>query len=183
METDTPSEFYVLIDNRIDGPAGTLGSPNSTDPVLGGILQWVLDGGWVRMNSGSSPGGLPDYTGVDEGGDSVGPGLGLNQFYSIYKFPTIGTNATVSNPGVNGGNMISLVVIPLPDTNEPITSFSNSPITISEGDPANLNWIIHPDATAGTIDQALGDILPLTTDGKGTAPVTPAVTLSSPEIL
>jgi hypothetical protein len=70
IQTDVVSEFYLLVDNRINGPAGNNSSPNTSDPDLGGTLQWVIDGGWERVNTGISPNGQGDYTGVDEGGDA-----------------------------------------------------------------------------------------------------------------
>jgi hypothetical protein len=108
ITTDEPSNFWLLVDNRMDGAAGNVNSPNSTDPVLEGALQWVVDGGWVRLNTGISPNGQADYTGVDEGGEGVGPGVGLNQFYSVYTLPTLETSVTVHGV-VNGGNFISLI--------------------------------------------------------------------------
>ena len=100
-----PAYWYLLLDNRIDGPAGTTGSPNTSDPVLGGGFQWVIDGGWQRVNTGISPNGQADYTGVDESGDG-----GLNQFYSVWTLPEPSTSVTVNNNGVGGSNMIALVV-------------------------------------------------------------------------
>jgi hypothetical protein len=115
VTTDILSDFYVLIDNRINGPAGTAGSDNFTDPVLGGTLQWVIDGGWQRVNTGISPNGQADYTGVDEGGNETGPGLGLNQFYSIWKTPELATAASVGSNGTGGSNMVALVAVPIPE--------------------------------------------------------------------
>ena len=108
-----PSNWYLLIDNRIDGPAGNASSPNTSDPVLGGNLQWVIDGGWQRVKTGISPNDADDYTGVDEGGDGEGAGVGLNQFYSVYTQPAPTASVTVSNNGTGGSNMIALVVAPL----------------------------------------------------------------------
>ncbi len=113
VTTDTASVFYLLVDNRVNGPSGDTSSPNSTDPDLGGTLQWVLDEGFIRVNTGISPNGQADYTGVDEGGDGVGPGQGLNQFYAVYRSPVPGTSASVRNNGVGGSNMIALVAIPV----------------------------------------------------------------------
>ena len=176
IQTDVVSEFYLLVDNRINGPAGNNSSPNTSDPDLGGTLQWVIDGGWERVNTGISPNGQGDYTGVDEGGDAVGAGLGLNQFYSVYKHPGISALVTVNSNGLGGNNMISLVAVPAPDANVPIGSFAAVPSVISEGDSASLDWIIHSGITFGTIDQGVGDILPLTTDGNGNVSVSPTVT-------
>lgn len=109
--SDVTSHFYLLVDNRVNGPSGNTSSSNGTDPSLGGTLQWVIDGGWERVNTGISPGGAADYTGVDEGGDSVGAGQGLNQFYSVFLLANR-TSVTVRNNGVGGSNMVSLVVAP-----------------------------------------------------------------------
>lgn len=111
---DGPMTWYLLVDNRVNGLAGDNSSPNSTDPDLGGTLQWVIDGNWERVSTGMSPNGQADYTGVDEGGDGVGPGQGLNQFYSVYKFPLDINVVTAFNNGVGGNNMISLVAVPEP---------------------------------------------------------------------
>ena len=112
VTTDVSSDFYLLVDNRLNGPAGSGGSANTSDPVLGGTLQWVIDDGWQRVNTGISPGGQADYTGVDEGGNAVGAGQGLNQFYSVYKFPSSETSVSVNGPAIGGNNMIALVVVP-----------------------------------------------------------------------
>ena len=107
VEADGITTWYLLVDNRLDGPAGNKNSPNNTDPVLGGNLQWIIDDGWVRVNTGISPNGLPDYTGVDESGDGFGPGQGLNQFYSVYSIT--GDSVTIRGQGIGGSNMMSLV--------------------------------------------------------------------------
>ena len=111
ITTDVSSDFYLLIDNRVNGPAGSANSSNSSDPVLGGTLQWVIDGGWTRVNTGISPNGQADYTGVDEGGNGNGAGQGLNQFYSVYTLTGL-TSVTVGSNGTGGSNMISVVAVP-----------------------------------------------------------------------
>jgi len=176
ITTDVTSEFYLLIDNRLDGPNAAIGSPNTDDPILGGTLQWVIDGGWERMNTGISPDGQADYTGVDESGNGVGPGQGLNQFYSVYKYPINATTVTVGGNQINGTNMISLVAVPAPDGGAPIGSFAAAPPTISEGESASLNWIISQSATTASIDQGIGDVLVTTVDGRGSVDVSPTVT-------
>lgn len=107
---DTLTNWYLLIDNRLNGPAGDASSPNSTDPVLGGTLDWVTLGGWQRVSTGISPGGQSDYTGVDEGGDGS-----LNQFYSVYEYPIQTNVVTVFSNGIGGSNMISLVGTAIPE--------------------------------------------------------------------
>lgn len=111
VTTDAPSFFYLLIDNRIDGPAAAL-KANDSDPVLGGTLQWVIDGAWQRVDTGISPMAQADYTAVDESGNGVGPGVALNQFYSVWTLPDALTSVTVRNNGIGASNMISLVAAP-----------------------------------------------------------------------
>ena len=105
---DTVSTFYLLLDNRLDGTAGNTSSPNTTDPDLGGTLSWINDDGWTRVNTGISPNGQADYTGVDEGGNAVGAGMGLNQFYSVYAL--IGTSVDIKQQGIGGSNNYSVVI-------------------------------------------------------------------------
>ncbi len=115
VTADTATDWYLLIDNRVNGLAGDNSSPNTSDPVLGGTLQWVVDGGWLRVNTGLSPNGQDDFTAVDEGGNGVGPGQGLEQFYSVYTLAGSPSSVTVSNNGIGGNNMISLVGIAVPE--------------------------------------------------------------------
>lgn len=177
ITADQPSTFYLLIDNRLNGPAGNTGSPNSTDPELGGTLEWVLEGGWERVNTGISPEGLPDYTGVDESGDGFGPGEALNQFYSVYKFPTTTTSVVVGSNGVGGSNMISVVVGPAEDGElPPIASFRASPGAIAFGAASSLNFLLNPSATLAQIDREIGSVLGrLDENGSGAVEVSPAV--------
>ena len=107
VEADGITTWYLLVDNRLDGIAGNKNSPNNTDPVLGGTLQWIIDDGWERVNTNISPNGQADYTGVDESGDGFGPGQGLNQFYSVYSLTS--DSVTVRGQGIGGSNMLSLV--------------------------------------------------------------------------
>ncbi|MDG2123384.1 MAG: hypothetical protein P8J87_06795, partial [Verrucomicrobiales bacterium] len=178
VTTDIPSKFYLLLDNRVDGIAGNNSSPNTEDAVLGGSLQWVIDGGWERVNTGISPDGQADYTAVDEGGDGVGPGQALNQFYSVWTLPTTDTSVTVSNNGIGGNNMISLVAAP--DTGgvvPPVLSFVGAPPSIFIGEEANLIWRINPTATSARLQPGDIDVLPLTdAEGSGSQLIFPQAT-------
>jgi hypothetical protein len=109
VTADKATSWYLLVDNRLDGAAGNKNSPNSTDPVLGGTLQWIIDDGWERVNTGISPNGQADYTGVDESGDGVGAGQALNQFYSVYKLNSDEVSIVIGGQGIGGSNMLSLV--------------------------------------------------------------------------
>ncbi len=173
VEADAPTSWYLLVDNRLDGLSGNTSSPNSTDPVLAGTLQWIVDDGWQRVNTGISPNGQADYTGVDEGGNAVGAGFGLNQFYSVYTLE--GVSITIRGQGIGGSNMLSLVAGSSLDNDVPIRSF-NAPPVVSSGDSAELRWAIHPDATLATISPGPGSVLPATDEnGSGSLPVTPLV--------
>jgi len=110
--------WYLLVDNRMNGPEDRGTSPNTTDPVLGGTLQWVIDGNWERVNTGLSPNGQADYTGIDEGGEAVGSGQGLDQFFSVYRFPLMIDVVTVRNPAstFTHTNMVTLLAVPEPST-------------------------------------------------------------------
>ena len=110
ITTDVPSTFYLLLDNRLNGTAGNTSSPNTSDPDLGGTLSWVVTDGWTRVNTGISPNGQADYTGVDEGGNAVGAGQGLNQFYSVYSIT--GTVVDIKQQGIGSSNNYSVVIAP-----------------------------------------------------------------------
>ena len=147
LTSDVECYWYLLIDNRLDGPNGDLkqGNSNTEDAILGGTLQWVIDGGWQRVNTGISPNGQADYTGLDEGGDAEGPGLGLNQFYSVWVLPDLSTSVTVNSNGISGSNMISVVAAQLPPT------------------PANLTYSANP--AVYTVGEAITDNVPSSTGG------------------
>jgi hypothetical protein len=167
VTTTQPADFYLFIDNRSNGTAGNTSSPNTTDPVLGGRLTWVVEDGWLRVNTGISPNNQPDYTAIDEGGTGVGPGQGLNQFYSIYRRSAL-TEVTLKPQNIGGGNMYSLVVTPAENPDAIIRFFSGPP-SVLEGDAVPLRWQISPRATRATIT-GLGNILPDTdADGVGQA--------------
>ena len=109
VTADKATSWYLLVDNRLDGEAGNKNSPNSTDPVIAGTLQWIIDDGWQRVNTGISPNGQADYTAVDEGGDSEGAGQGLNQFYAVYTLNSEEVSVLIGGQGIGGSNMLSLV--------------------------------------------------------------------------
>lgn len=63
-------DLYLFIDDRVGD------NSNANPPTLGALMPWVAALGFVDT-------GL--NIGLDEGGDGVGPGAGINQFGSIYK--------------------------------------------------------------------------------------------------
>ncbi len=123
---DRPSVAYLLLDNRLDGTAGNVSKVNTTDPNLGGNLAWVVQDGWTRVTTGIMPNGQGDYIGIDEGGSVAGPadrthhdpgaGIGLNNFYAIYKKNVTGSFDTFSIRQPTGtGNMYVVAVAPIPE--------------------------------------------------------------------
>jgi hypothetical protein len=123
-----PVTAFLMIDNRNNGTANppALNSPNTNDPALGGPLQWVIDDGWTRVNSGQMPNGQPDYLGSDEGatvatadlrvhtgaGNVAGSGNGLNQFYAIYRknFAAGSHTGFTKANGIPGGSTYTVAV-------------------------------------------------------------------------
>jgi hypothetical protein len=57
-----------------------------------------------------------------------------------------------------------------------LNSFTGAPVSIASGESATLSWEIPLEVTALSIDQDVGDILPLTTNGIGNLSVSPIVT-------
>lgn len=125
---DVASIAYLLLDNRLNGTAShATSSPPTTDPDLGGNLAWVVQEGWVRVNTGIMPNGQADYIGIDEGSSVAGPdarthhdpgaGVALNQFYSIYsKEVQVGDFVTHGIKQATGsGNMYVVAVQPIPE--------------------------------------------------------------------
>ncbi len=103
VTASSSTQWFLLVDNRLDGPNAD-SKDNTSDPLLGGTLQWIIDGGWKRVNTGISPNGQPDFVGVDESGDG-----GLNQFYSVYTLAEPSTSVTINGNGIGGTNMLALV--------------------------------------------------------------------------
>jgi hypothetical protein len=119
-----PKDWYLLIDNRWDGPNGVQDGTPFNDPILGGNLQWVIDDGWQRVNTGLSPvsifGPVGDYTGLDEGSPGppvtnlgVGPGISVNNFYAVYTRKNLSA-VTLGSLAMSGANMYTVVAVPEP---------------------------------------------------------------------
>lgn len=121
---------YLFLDNRLDGVAGNNSKTNTTDPVLGGPLQWVIDDGWQRVNTGFMPNGQADYLGIDEGASVAGEGLrvhtssglvagsgnGLNNFFAIYsKQFSAGSHVGFTKTQGITGNVYGVAVAPIPE--------------------------------------------------------------------
>ena len=106
VTVDCPSTFYLLVDNRVNDYA-----PESAydDPAFGlPDTQWVLDGGWKRVNAGLTPAQAPtsagDYIGIDEGNNGS-----INQVYAVYA-KTLSKAGSVTLGTEFDGNIYCLVV-------------------------------------------------------------------------
>lgn len=118
---DGPKDWYLLLDNRWDGPNAANDGSSFNDPILGGNLQWVIDDGWQRVNTGLSPvsafGAVGDYTALDEeeglgaAGLGVGPGISVQNFYSVYKRSNL-TSVTLGSLAMSGANMYTVIAVP-----------------------------------------------------------------------
>jgi hypothetical protein len=85
VTVDCASTFYLLVDNRVNDylPGSEYDDPSFGPPDT----QWVLDGGWKRVNTDLTPSGTGDYVGIDEGDNGT-----INQVYAVY-------SRTLTSPG------------------------------------------------------------------------------------
>lgn len=125
VTADSPKDWYLLIDNRWDGPNAANDGSFFNDPVLGGKLQWVLDDGWQRVDTGINPPLVPaflptgDYVALDEFQNSdpntlgVGPGILVDNFFAVYKRSHL-TSVTLGSLEMSGATMYGLVAVPEP---------------------------------------------------------------------
>ena len=101
---------YVLVDNRLtDGDGAT--PPDFSS----GSMSWLLQNGWTAVTNGLNRSGnrsLPDEVAYDEGGDGVGPGVGLNQFASVYLKNVPAGAFSLLQADNAGNNMYGVVVKP-----------------------------------------------------------------------
>ena len=152
---------YMLVDNRMPDDKA-----NTSAPVFGTTrdsnMGWLPLDGFTGVYSGINRDGSldrPDEIGIDEGADGAGPGLGVNQWYSIYakQFPA-GTLSIyqANNPG---RNMYGVVVAPVPD---------NPRVTASSGNLFGISFQV-TDGNLTSLDPAS---IQLTLDDQ---PVTPTV--------
>jgi hypothetical protein len=114
VTVDCPSTFYLLVDNRVNdyAPESSYDDPSFGPPDT----QWVLDGGWKRVNTGLTPAQAPtsagDYIGIDEGNNGS-----INQVYAVYA-KTLNRPGSVTLGTEFDGNIYCLVVStnPVPQT-------------------------------------------------------------------
>lgn len=57
-----------------------------------------------------------------------------------------------------------------------LNSFTGSPVSIPGGGSATLSWEVAPEVNSLSIDQGLGNVLPITADGTGSINISPTVT-------
>lgn len=82
VTVSAPALVYVLVDNR-------LGDSNAANPpdLSTGLMSWLEAEGWAPVRTGHnrlvSP-ALPDEVGLDESGDGIGAGAGVDSYSSIY---------------------------------------------------------------------------------------------------
>jgi len=125
-----PVTAFLMIDNRANGNTSLSTDPNTDDPILTGNLAWVVSDGWTRVNSSQMPNGQADYLGSDEGatlasnlpsdrvhngaGNEIGSGLGLNQFYAIYRknFAAGNIVSFTKQNGIRDGSTYTVAVSP-----------------------------------------------------------------------
>jgi len=115
VTVDCPSTFYLLVDNRVNDYAR---GSEYDDPTFGPPdTQWVLDGGWKRVNTGLTPLVTPtcagDYVGIDEGNNGT-----INQVYAVYA-KTLRHPGSITLGTEFDGNIYCLVVStnPVPAAN------------------------------------------------------------------
>ncbi len=106
VTVDCPSTFYLLVDNRVNDylPESSYDDPSFGPPDT----QWVLDGGWKRVNTGLTPVVTPttagDYVAIDEGNNGT-----INQVYAVYA-RTLSKPGSVTLGTEFDGNIYCLVV-------------------------------------------------------------------------
>jgi hypothetical protein len=151
---------YLLVDDRL-GDTSNENPPNHPDWTIDANSDGLPDMGWVvtddwqpvinGLNRFSNP-AWPDQVGVDEGGDGVGPGVGINQWASIYvKQLPAGTFSIyeADNPGRNMYGVVVSRVGPTVVTEPP----QISPPSISSGN-LTITW------TGGGTLQSTGSLTP-----------------------
>lgn len=105
------SFVYLLVDNRLAGSA------NNTPPDFSFTMMWVAAEGWEPMITGHNRArsmDVPDEVAVDEAGDGVGPGAGLNQWASVYVKRVPAGTFSIFESENPGRNMYGVVLQPVP---------------------------------------------------------------------
>ncbi len=103
-----PALVYVLVDNR-------LGDSNAANPpdFTTGLMSWLEADSWVPVRTGHnrllSP-ALPDEVGVDESGDGIGAGAGVDSYSSVYVREVPAGTVSLYAADNAGQNMYGVVV-------------------------------------------------------------------------
>jgi hypothetical protein len=87
VTVSAPVTVHLLIDNRLT-------DSNSSNPPENGAplaswtrMTWVGTDGFAAVKTGANRAGdpnLPDEVGIDESGDGTGPGVSIQNWYSVY---------------------------------------------------------------------------------------------------
>lgn len=128
---------YILVDNRLSD-----GDGNTPPDFSAGNMGWLLDNGWTAVTNGFNRNNdptIPDEVGVDEGGDGTGPGMGINQFSSIYVKTIPAGTFSIFAPDNPSRNMYGVVVQRAPGS-------PSSPPEIINLSPTN-NTLFYPAAS------------------------------------
>jgi hypothetical protein len=120
---NAPARAYILIDNRGGGNDGSALTPPglgsaSTNMAGGPFMQWVLDNGWLAVQTGynrTENALLPDEIGIDEGGNGTGPAVSIENYNSVYYHDFAAGTFSVFEFGLANRNMYGVVVGPVPE--------------------------------------------------------------------
>ena len=117
------------------------------------MVAWVpTTNGFNRFASSTRPDEVP----IDEGADNT-----INNYFSVYYKDFPAGTFNLRQPDNSGRNTYSAVIGPQPGVQVPITLFAGAQSSIPEGGSAMLSWKIAMTATSATIDNGVGNVLPL----------------------
>ncbi len=132
---------YLLVDTRLtDGNAAD--PPESgLEPIYWTAMAWLGADGYQPVMTGwnlTADPALPDLVGVDEGGDGLGAGAGINTYAAIYSKTQPKGTFSIYQADNAGRNMYGVVIKRLPNS-------VTAPPVISNLTPAN-NTLFYPAA-------------------------------------
>ncbi|HOY60235.1 MAG TPA: Ig-like domain-containing protein [Verrucomicrobiota bacterium] len=163
-----PALVYVLVDNRLN-------DDNAANPpdFSTGLMSWLEAEGWVPVRTGHnrllSP-ALPDEVGVDESGDGIGAGAGVDSYSSVY-VREVPAGTFSLHTADNAGRSMYGVVVRATATHEfapvveitspaPEAMYPTTPATIAIGATASVRdsavaKVEFIEAAAGKLGEAL----------------------------
>ena len=125
---------YLLIDNRVGEATQVFADPPKLGAGGNTNMQWVIDDGWLQVDTGLSPSLVsdgsrqPDYVGLDGGSTpsnintrstgGLDSGRAPNDFFTVYKKTFVAGSTIVlrqqndSSGSATNDNMYGLVVVP-----------------------------------------------------------------------